>query len=132
MIYVNHTQYRTHANGPLVTLKHDVPGKIGVSMLFDMPTREVEMHSHAFDHVMNIIKGPVRIYAGNECHVLNTGDLFTVPAHVKHGLVPMTLDAQVDCDHDIRYENGDLFPKAFNSEGVPKEWLDRLTDKVTI
>lgn len=116
-------QYRTHEDGPLTTITVE-PGAVHVSMLFDTPMCHVRLHSHAFDHIMIVKRGTVRIEIDGVVSIKSAGDTYMVEAHKQHSVMPMTLDAEVDCVH----EHADIHPDNAG-DGIPVEWLDRLVDQ---
>jgi quercetin dioxygenase-like cupin family protein len=118
-------QYRTHADGPLTTISVE-PGAVRISMLFDVPGAHARLHSHTFPHTLTVKRGPVRIEIDGVVSIKQTGETYLVEAHKQHSVYPLTVDAEVDCVH----EHADIHPDRAG-EGIPLEWLRRLTDEAT-
>jgi len=104
-------QYRTHEDGPLTDISIE-PGAVVVTMTFDRPGDYTQLHSHAFDHEMQT--------------VLNEGGSYLVEAHKQHGIWPLASGTVLRCVH----HHEDIHPDMKPEDGVPIEWLHRLTDKV--
>ena len=119
------TEYRSHADSPLTTLAIE-PGAVTVSLLFDQPGSHTRLHSHTFDHWMEVVRGTVRIEIDGVVSICHAGDRYLVEAHKQHSVVPLTIDALVRCVH----ENPEVHPDNVTPNGVPHEWIARLTDKV--
>lgn len=117
-------QYRTHDDGPLTTISVE-PGAVRISLLFDVPGCHTRLHSHAFDHTMIVKRGPVRIQIDGVGSIRQTGETYMVEAHKQHSVFPLAIDAEVDCLH----EHADIHPDRAG-DGIPMEWLHRLTDEV--
>lgn len=116
-------QYRTHEAGPLTTIRIE-PGAVVVDMLFDSPMTFTRMHSHTFDHWMECVRGSARIVIDGAQTVVKPGDRYMVEAHKNHGCFPLELDTLLRCVH----EHADIHPDKCPSDGIPLEWLRRLTD----
>lgn len=121
----NMEPYRPHEGGPLTTISIE-PGAVVVTMAFDLPGCHTRLHSHTFDHVMHCDAGRARIEIDGVQSIVGPGDSYTVEAHKRHGVQPLSLDTVLRCVH----EHADIHPD--NAlDGVPLEWLHRLTDKET-
>ncbi len=117
-------QYRTHDDGPLTTIRIE-PGAVVVEMLFDLPICHTRLHSHTFDHTMHCVRGAARIMIDGKASEVTAGDSYLVEAHKQHGVWPLEFDTLLRCVH----EHADIDPSKAG-DGIPLEWLDRLTDKV--
>lgn len=116
-------QYRTHDDGPLTTIRVE-PGAIVVEMEFDMPESFVRLHSHAFDHWMECVKGSALIEIDGNGRVVQAGDRYLVEAHKRHGVRPLSVGTVLKCVH----EHADIHPDGARDH-IPEEWLLRLTDQ---
>ena len=116
-------QYRTHDDGPLTTIRIE-PGAVVVEMDFDMPESFVRLHAHTFDHWMECVKGAAWITLGETSQVISAGDRYMVEAHQRHGVRPLSVGTVLRC----RHEHPDIHPDGAR-DGIPAEWLERLTDK---
>lgn len=119
--------YRLHDAGPTHELRHDTPGKVCIVMTFAHAGQYVRGHDHAFDHVMRVAAGVLRVTAGDEARIMRAGEEMLIPEGVRHGLMALASNTVAVCEHEIRGENGELRPDAFAPDGVPIEWVDRLT-----
>lgn len=117
-------QYRTHEDGPLTTIGI-LPGAVVVTMRFDLPGCHTRLHSHAFDHTMHCDAGRARIEIDGVASIIGPGDSYMVAAHKQHKVDPLALDTVLRCVH----EHADIHPD-HAGDGIPLEWLERLTDKV--
>jgi mannose-6-phosphate isomerase-like protein (cupin superfamily) len=117
-------QYRTHPEGPLTTISIE-PGAVVVRMDFDSPVAYARLHSHTFDHWMTCISGSARIVIGGEQSTVKPGDRYLVEAHKQHGVWPLESGTVLEC----RHEHADIHPDRAG-DGIPLEWLHRLTDEV--
>lgn len=108
-------------------LIHDRPGWITVRLEFDNAGERIDPHIHCFAHAMEVESGAALADLDGERHVVSAGETLTVPAHVRHGIVPLKAGTVVACQHEIRKENGEHDPSAFSTDGIPLEWLQRLT-----
>lgn len=117
-------QYRAHEGGPLTSIAIE-PGAVIVTMHFDEPACHTRLHSHAFDHWMECVAGSARIEIEGVVTIVRPGDRYLVAAHQRHGVWPLELDTILRCVH----EHADIQPGLH--DGIPIEWLDRLTDRVT-
>lgn len=119
-------EYRTHEHSPLTSIRI-APGAVIVSMKFDMPGCYVKLHSHSFDHWMHVIRGTVLISIDGAVSIKHAGEKYFVAAHKQHDVTPLSIDAEVECVH----EHDDIHPdKTDGGDGIPIEWLRRLTDTV--
>lgn len=117
-------QYRTHEDGPLTTIRIE-PGAVVVEMEFDLPGSFTQMHAHTFDHWMECVRGSARILIDGVQTIVRKGDRYLVEAHKQHGCWPLEADTLLRCVH----EHADIHPDGA-SDGIPLEWLTRLTEKV--
>jgi hypothetical protein len=118
------TEYRSHADSPLTTLSIE-PGAVVVTMLFDQPNSHTRLHSHTFDHWMEVVSGTVLIELDGVRSIRRAGERYLVEAHKRHSVVPLSLDALVRCVH----ENPQVHPDNVDPHlGVPYEWVGRLTE----
>lgn len=117
-------QYRTHDDGPLTTITVE-PGAVCVTMDFDTPGAFTRLHSHAFDHWLHCISGAARIEIDGVQTIVKPGDRYLVQAHAQHGVWPLQSGTVLRCVH----EHADIHPDRA-LEGIPLEWLTRLTDEV--
>ncbi|MES2048875.1 MAG: AraC family ligand binding domain-containing protein [Pseudomonadota bacterium] len=115
-------QYRVHAAGPLNSI-HVEPGVIYIDKEYDMPGVFDRFHSHAFGHWVTCLEGSVRIEDDNGENVLRKGDKLFLDAHVKHGLWALEAPTKVRCEH----LNEDIV--IGSTDGIPLEWITRLTDR---
>lgn len=118
------TPYRPHENGPLTTIRV-IPGAVEISMLYDLPGCHTRLHSHAFEHTMHCDSGMARIEIDGVASIVRAGDSYVVEAHKQHSVHPLELDTVLRCVH----EHADIDPAKLDGQGIPLEWLDRLTDK---
>lgn len=116
-------QYRTHDDGPLTTIRIE-PGAVVVTMEFDTPCSFTRLHAHTFDHWMTCIKGRARIVIDDALSTINAGDRYMVEAHKKHGVWPLETGTVLRCVH----EHADIHPDKKPADGIPLEWLERLTE----
>lgn len=122
MGYGGLVQYRTHEDGPLTEISIE-PGAVVVTMTFDRPGDYTQLHSHAFDHEMQCVKGAARIVIDDVQTVLNEGGSYMVEAHKSHGCWPLASNTVLRCVH----AHEDIHPDKAG-DGIPREWLARLTD----
>ena len=120
-------QYRTYADGPLTTITVE-PGRVCIRMDFDRFGDHTRLHSHAFDHWMECISGSARIVIDGEQTIVRKGDRYLVEAHKQHGVWPLESGTVLRCIH----EHADIHPDNINGDGIPIEWLRRLTDEVVV
>lgn len=118
-------QYRNHDDGPLTTISIE-PGAVVVEMNFDMPESFTRLHSHTFDHWMECVRGSALIVIDGVKTVVRAGDRYLVEAHKQHSVFPLESDTLLRCVH----EHDDIHPDKIDGEGIPLEWLQRLTDEV--
>ena len=118
-------QYRTHEEGPLTSIGI-VPGAIIVTMEYDLPGCHTKLHSHTFDHVMECVSGAARIVIDGETTIVTAGDKYLVEAHKQHGIWSLLSHTVLRCVH----EHADIHPDKKPRDGIPREWLTRLTDQV--
>lgn len=118
-------QYRTHEDGPLTSIRIE-PGAVVVTMEFDRPLSYTRLHSHAFDHWMTCTKGSASIVIDGKYATVTEGDRYMVEAHKQHGVWPETVGTTLEC----RHEHADIHPDRAG-DGIPLEWLHRLTDEVS-
>lgn len=116
--------YRTHEGGPLTTITI-VPGAVVVEMRFESIFEYARLHSHTFDHWMECTEGSAMIVLGHERRNVTKGERYLVEAHQQHGVWPREVPAVLRCVH----EHADIHPDRAG-DGVPLEWLHRLTDEV--
>ena len=116
-------QYRTHEDGPLTTISIE-PGAVCIRMDFDHPGAFTRLHSHAFDHWMEVVSGSARIVIDGVETIVRQGDRYLVEAHKQHGVWPLESGTVLRCVH----EHADIHPDKLTGEGIPLEWLRRLTD----
>lgn len=114
--------YRTHEDGALTTITIE-PGAVVVTMLFDLPATYTKLHSHTFDHWMECIKGSAMIIIDDVRTVIRVGDKYMVEAGKHHEVFPLESDTVLRCVH----EHADIHPDNA-TEGIPLEWLHRLTE----
>jgi quercetin dioxygenase-like cupin family protein len=119
-------KYRTHEDGPLTEI-HIEPGAVVVTMTFDVPGCHTRLHSHTFDHWMECLSGRARIEIDGDVRIVNPGDRYLVEAHKHHSVNPLGLDTVLRCVH----EHADIHPSKMDGQGIPLEWLYRLTDEET-
>jgi len=116
-------EYRTHEDGPLTSIRIE-PGAVVVEMNFDRPISHTRLHAHTFDHWMECVSGSAQIMIDGQAFIVKAGDRYMVEAHKKHGVWPLEPGTVLRC----RHEHADIHPDGAK-EGVPLEWLDRLTEK---
>ena len=117
-------QYRTHEDGPLTTISIE-PGSVCIRMDFDTPGAHTRLHSHAFDHWMECVSGSARIVIDGVQTIVRSGDRYLVEAHKQHGVWPLESGTVLRCVH----EHADIHPNKKPADGIPMEWLHRLTDE---
>ncbi|SNT29231.1 hypothetical protein SAMN06265795_12260 [Noviherbaspirillum humi] len=116
-------KYRTHDDGPLTSISV-VPGAVVIEMDFDVPGCHTRLHAHTFDHWMECVRGSARVEIDGIESIVGPGDRYLVEAHKKHAVHPLALDTLLRCVH----EHADIHPDKTDGEGIPLEWLQRLTD----
>ena len=121
--------YRTQPDGPLTEVSHDRAGWIIVTLTYDLPGSETRLHVHRFDHWMTCVSGAARVEIDGEARIVRAGQRYLVEAGKAHGVVPLASNTVLLCEHEIRTANGETMPEAFSPDGIPVEWLQRLTDK---
>lgn len=114
-------QYR-HEDGPLTEITVQ-PGAIVVTLSFDIAGAHTKLHSHAFDHWMECVSGAARIVIDGKQSVLKPGEDYLVEAHQQHSVWPLTSNTVLRCIH----RHDDIQPGLH--DGIPLEWLRRLTDQ---
>lgn len=115
-------EYRTHDDGPLTTITIE-PGAIVVTMTFDLPGAYTKLHSHTFDHWMECVKGSALMIIDEIRTVIRVSDSYLIAAHKNHEVFPLESGTVLKCVH----KHADIHPDKAK-EGIPLEWLDRLTD----
>ena len=121
-------RYRVHDLGPLTEIRQDRPGHVYVTMTFDLPGCYVRGHVHSFDHIMRVRAGALRCVVDGVQTIYRDGDDVLIGAGKAHELWSLASNTVAECDHEIRAENGDLMPDAFSPQGIPLEWVRRLTE----
>ena len=116
-------QYRTHQDGPLTDITVE-PGRVVVTMTFDRPGDHTRLHSHAFPHWMTCQAGSARIVLDAAAAILRPGSRYLVEAHERHAVYPLESGTVLRCEH----VHADIHPDKTDGQGIPLEWLDRLTD----
>lgn len=116
-------EYRTHTNGPLVKIGIE-PGAVIVRMTADVMPCWVKMHRHIFDHDMICKDGSATLSLNGCVRKITAGEKVAVEAHAAHDLVFHKLGTVVEC----RHEHADIHPDKTDGDGIPMEWLDRLTE----
>ena len=114
--------YRTHEDSPLTTIMIE-QGAVVVTMDFDLAGAYTKLHSHSFDHWMECVKGSARIVIDSVQSVIRPSDKYLVEAHKEHEVFPLESGTILRCVH----EHSDIHPDN-TLNGIPLEWLDRLTD----
>lgn len=117
-------QYRTHPDGPLTTISVAL-GCISVRLDYDLPGAFTRLHSHAFAHSMLCVAGSARIELDGQATIVRAGDRYQVAAHRQHGVWPLERDTVLLCEH----RHADIDPAKIEGDGIPIEWLRRLTDR---
>lgn len=117
-------ELRLEENGPL-SFMEIVPGAVCITMIFDGPNQSVKLHSHSFDHMMKCISGRAAITIDDQTRVVTAGDSYMVEAHKRHGVRSLQPGTTLKCVH----ENADITGE--EGEGIPAEWIYRLTDPPT-
>lgn len=120
-------QYRTHEDGPLTTVSIE-PGQVCITMDFDHPGAFTQLHSHTFDHTMYCVSGSARILIDGVQTIVFAGDTYLVEAHKQHGVWPLESGTVLRCVH----EHADIHPDKAPADGIPLEWLQRLTNEVAV
>lgn len=121
---------RLHDKGPLTEISQARPGWVSIVMTFDLPGSHVAGHAHSFDHDMTVDCGALRCVVEGAESVVTAGQTVTIAAHKRHSMWSLRSGTVARCEHEIRYENGALMPDAFSPEGIPAEWVARLTEQV--
>jgi len=114
-------EYKTHDNGPITSIHVEV-GAVIVTMTFNSLLEFTPMHSHAFDHWMECVKGAAVISIDGIDTVVRAGDKYLVEAHKEHSAKPLESFTVLRCVH----ENSEVDPSKCE-EGIPLEWVNRLT-----
>lgn len=117
-------EYRDHPDAPLTKISV-IAGAVVITMLFDLPDCRTRLHSHTFDHTMHCDAGRARIEIDGVVSIVGSGDSYLVEAHKQHSVQPLALDTVLRCVH----EHADIHPDKMDGEGIPLEWLDRLTER---
>lgn len=95
-------------------------------MEFDGLNQFVRLHSHTFDHWMECVKGSAVITIDDVSRIVSAGDRYMVEAHKRHGVQCFVPGTILKCTH----ESDDI--KEVSAEGVPAEWIFRLTDSTAL
>jgi len=119
---MQYLEYRTHEDGPITSI-HVEKGRVIIAMDFDVPGCHTRLHSHTFDHWMECTAGSARITIDGVVSVVKDGDRYLVAAHKQHDIYPLELDTVLRCIH----EHDDI--EVGKHDGIPLEWLHRLTDE---
>ncbi len=117
--------------GPSVEIDQERPGWISIRLTFAEPGDFIKLHKHAFDHWMEGVEGAalLQLHLTGEPRLILPGDSILIPAHAHHGARAVRRGTVLRCAHEIRAENGELYPEAFASDGIPSEWVGRLTER---
>lgn len=116
-------QYRTHPDGPLTTITVAL-GCICVRLDYDLPGTFTRLHSHAFEHSMLCVAGSARVELDGQATIVRAGERYQVAAHRQHGVWPLERATVLLCEH----LHADIDPAKQDGDGIPLEWLRRLTD----
>ena len=119
--------YRLTADGPVHLVYLPAPGVIAVRITWDRGLEPLRGHVHRHEHASRVVQGAVVVSFDGAARCLLQGEMIDVPAGVRHALMPTEPGTVVECEHRIRAENGDLMPDAFDPDGIPLEWVTRLT-----
>ena len=114
-------ELRLEENGPLSYMEV-VPGAVCIVMVFDGPNQSVKLHSHSFDHMMRCEAGRACITIDDLTRIVTAGDEYMVEAHKRHAVRSLQPGTTLRCIH----ENADIAGE--EGEGIPAEWIYRLTD----
>lgn len=101
------------------------PGMVVVTMDFDRPGDFTRLHSHAFDHWLHVMAGAARVLIDGVESIVRAGDRYLVEAGKRHGVWPLESGTVIRCEH----EHADIHPDKLDGQGIPIEWLDRLTHR---
>ncbi len=85
----------------------DIFTRAGKQMMLSLvefqPGAVVEAHSHRHEQVGMVVEGRAHFFVGDEDHVLDPGDMYTIPGGVTHRVVAMDEGAKaLDIFHPIR------------------------------
>lgn len=118
-------QYRDHEDSPLTSIRIE-EGAVIVTMEFDTLGCVTRLHSHTFDHWLTCIKGSARVVIDGVETIVREGDRYLVEAHKQHGVFPLETGSILEC----RHEHDDIHLSDKPHDGIPMEWLSRLTESV--
>lgn len=121
-------RYRDHSDGPWIEIANARPGWITVTMTFDAAGDRTPMHAHRHDHEMECRAGAALIEIDGVQTVVKLGDRYLVEPGLRHGAKALQSGTVLVCEHEIRRENGERDPDAFSADGIPLEWIERLTE----
>jgi quercetin dioxygenase-like cupin family protein len=79
----------THAIFPGVTIRTCSAERMMLSVVDLAAYAVVEEHSHPHEQVGMILEGRARFIIGGEEKVLDKGDLYRIPGHVKHRVIAL-------------------------------------------
>lgn len=119
---------RDDPGGPLTVIEHDRAGWICVRMTYDFAGCRTRLHAHCFDHWMRCEHGLARVEIEGVETIVRAGDRYLVAAGKRHGVLALQSGTVLLCEHEVRAENGQHDPEAFSPDGIPVEWLRRLTE----
>jgi quercetin dioxygenase-like cupin family protein len=78
----------------------------------------IPTHEHAYDHVLQVQRGKVRIYSSADgMEDLTAPALKSIPAGIGHDLEALEPETVCCCIHVLRDEAGQMYPFAYQLTG---------------
>jgi len=94
-----------HTIFPGVHIQTCAAPKMMLSVVDLEPYSVVEEHAHPHEQVGMVLQGKARFIIGGEEKVLQAGDLYRIPGHVKHKVITLDESARaIDIFYPIREE----------------------------
>jgi quercetin dioxygenase-like cupin family protein len=94
-----------HTIFPGVHIQTCAAEKMMLSVVDLEPHSVVAEHSHPHEQVGMVLQGKARFIIGGEEKVLQTGDMYRIPGHVKHMVVTLDEPARaIDIFYPVREE----------------------------
>lgn len=111
----------------IVEITNNRPGWLSLRLTFPNVGEIVRGHVHLFDHLMTVERGCLQLNCDGRIRTLSPKESVLISRGISHSLRALKRDTVALCEHEIRHENGELYPDAFTSDGIPVEWVQRLT-----
>lgn len=82
----------------------------------------IPTHAHAYDHVLHVVRGRLKVATDTEVTEVGANQFFEVPLGKEHGLMALEDDTFAQCVHVMRFPDGAIIP--FSYETSPIERLE--------